>query len=132
MRHHSVLAWEARLDSIMREIDHFLEERYHGKYVLHPARARRGKTANPSHDGLFSINANFTLGLGSTAGKGYIVDIKMVTLEKIPEHIRDEIENVVQEKLQKLLPEEFPEAGLQVDKDGPVLKIHGDLSLGEA
>ena len=131
MRHHSVIAWEARLDSIMAEIDHFLEEKYHGQYSLHPARPRRGKTANPSHDGLFSINANFTLGLGSNAGKGYIVDIRMVTLENIPDHIRDEIRDLVQEKLRQLLPTQFPGSDLQVDKDGPVLKIHGDLSLGK-
>ena len=131
MRHHSVLAWEARLDSIMREIDRFLEEKYHGEYVLHPARLQRGKTANPSYDGLFSITANFTLGLGSSVGKGYVIDIKMVTLENIPEKVRDEIENIVQEKLRQLLPAQFPETELHVDKDGRVLKIHGDLSLGK-
>lgn len=131
MRHHSVLAWEARLDSIMREIDHILEEKYHGDYTLHPARAQRGKTSNPSQDGLFSIAANFSLGLGSEVGKGYIVDIRLVTLQHVPEAVRDEIEDFVQDKLRELLPQEFPESELSVDKDGPVLKIHGDLSLGK-
>jgi len=131
MRHHSVIAWEARLDSVMREIDQLLEEKYSGEYTLHPARALRGATSNPSHDGLFSITANFSLGLGSSVGKGYVVDIKMVTLDNIPDHIRHEIETLVQEKLQQLLPAQFPDANLHVAKDGPVLKIHGDLSLGQ-
>ena len=130
MRHHSVLAWEARLDSIMHGIDHILEEKYHGEYVMHPSRAKQGRTANPSQDGLFSIAANFSLGLGSEVGKGYIVDIKLVTLQKVPDKIRDEIEEIVRQKLRQLLPEQFPGSELHVDKDGSVLKIHGDLSLG--
>ena len=71
------------------------------------------------------------MGVGSSVGKGYVVDIKMVTLEKIPDRIREEIKDLVQEKLRQLLPTQFPETDLLVDKDGPVLKIHGDLSLGD-
>ena len=131
MRHHSAIKWEKQLDKAMHELDHFLEEKYKGQYILHPARPMRGKTTNPSQDGLFSIAANFSLGLGSEFGKGYVVDIKLVTLQNISEDVRDEIERVAMQKLKELLPQYFPETALDISIDGPVLKIHGDLSLGK-
>lgn len=131
MRHHAVLEWEARLDGAMRELDALLEERYEGKYVLHPARLEKGAAANPVQDGLFSVTASFTLGLGSTIGKGYVVDIKVVTLQPVEEQVRDEIETLAQERLAELLPKYFPDAELNIARDGRVLKIFGDLSLGK-
>jgi hypothetical protein len=132
MRHHSAIKWEEQLDKAMRELDHFLEEKFKGQYVLHPARPMRGKTTNPSQDGLFSIAANFSLGLGSQRGKGYVVDIKLVTLQNVSDTVRDEIEDMALEKLDELLPTYFPNVDLDISKDGPVLKIYGDLSLGIA
>lgn len=132
MRHHAAEQWELRLDEAMRELDLFLEEKYKGQYILHPARPLQGKTANPSHDGLFGIHANFTLGLGSEIGKGYIVDIRLSTLEHVSDDVRDEIENVARQKLLELLPKYFPNSELNIIKDGPVLKIYGDLRLGRA
>lgn len=132
MRHAAAEEWEKRLDQVMHELDAFLEEKYAGTYFLHPARPVRGRTANPSHDGLFSINANFTLGLGSTIGKGYVVDIRLVTLEHVSAAVRDEIEDVAKQKLVTLIPKYFPDTQLHVKKDGSVLKIYGDLSLGTA
>ncbi len=131
MRHFSAVAWEKKLDQAMRELDRFFEEKYSGRYTLHPARPPRGKTANPAHDGLVGINANFTLGIGSEIGKGYVVNIKVMTLEKVPDKVRDEIEDIAMEKLRELLPKYFPDVKLDIAKDGPVLKIYGDLSLGE-
>ena len=88
MRHHAAIKWEAQLDEAMHELDLFLEEKYRGQYILHPARPIQGKTANPSQDGLFSIAANFSLGFGSEIGKGYIVDIRLVTLQHVPDDVR--------------------------------------------
>ncbi|MBN1479982.1 hypothetical protein EH223_18800 [candidate division KSB1 bacterium] len=132
MRHAAVEEWEKRLDQVMHELDAFLEEQYAGTYVLHPARPLRGRTANPSHDGLFNIAANFTLGLGSKIGKGYVVDIRLVTLEHVSAAVRDEIEDAAMQQLMTLIPKHFPDTHLQVKKDGPVVKIFGDLSLGKA
>jgi hypothetical protein len=130
MRHSAAEKWEERLDRAMRQVDHVLEGKYGGLYSLHPSRPARGTTAHPSQDGLFSILAVFTLGLGSEIGKGYIVDIKMRTLEEIPSHVRKEIEHTTTILLKKYLPDVFPDAKLEIGKDGPVIKIHGDLSLG--
>jgi len=132
VRHHAAIKWEEKLDQAMQELDRFLEDKYNGRYLLHPARPERGKTTNPSQDGLFSITANFSLGLGSKIGKGYVVDIKLVTLQSVPDDILDEIQNIAQEKLAELLPRYFPTTRLDISRDGPILKIYGDLSLGRA
>ncbi len=132
MRHSAAVKWEEQLDDAMHELDRFLEDKYSGQYVLHPARPQRGKTTNPSQDGLFSIAANFSLGLGSKIGKGYVVDIKLVTLEKVSDDVRNEIEQIALEKLGELLPQYFPGVHLDITKDGSVLKVYGDLSLGRA
>ncbi len=132
MRHHAAEKWEARLDAVMRELDAFLEEKYAGAYELHPARPKRGKTTNPAQDGLFGITANFSLGLGSSVGKGYVVDIKLVTLQDVPEKVRKHIEKDAMQKLRGLLPKHFPDTHLELVKDGNVVKIYGDLTLGNA
>ncbi|MDZ7821720.1 MAG: hypothetical protein U5N26_07875 [Candidatus Marinimicrobia bacterium] len=69
MRHHALVKWEKALKSVLDEVDVVLEKRYGGKYDLHPARRPHGSTSNRSHDGLFDIRGEFTLGLGSTAGR---------------------------------------------------------------
>lgn len=130
MRHRSAEEWEARLDAVMQELDQFLEEKYQGRYELHPARLPSGVAAHPSHDGLFSILAAFTLGIGSRTGKGYIVDIKLKTLEDVPAEVVEEIEQTAIKFIGERLPQIFPEAELNIEMDGPVIKIHGDLSLG--
>jgi hypothetical protein len=123
--------WEQKLKSILDDLDEILENEFGDKFPLHPARPERGVTASKSQDGLFDISANFTLGLGSEHGKGYVIDIRMVTLEKIPEEIEDRIEKVAVQYLHQKLQDAFPDKKLRVSRDGPVIKLHGDLSLGE-
>jgi len=130
MRHHATLKWEQQLDKAMQELDHVLEEQFAGKYSRHPARPKRGTTAHHSHDGLLGIYANFTMGIGSQKGKGYVVDIKLVTLENVPTKVRKSIEDTALSELETLLPKYFPSVDLDIAKDGPVIKIYGDLSLG--
>lgn len=132
MNHPSLAKWENRLRQALDELDDLLEDRYGLRHRLHPARAARGRTSSKSQDGLFSVNANFSLGIGSQHGDGYVLDIDMVTLERIPSELKQEIEDVVLAKLREELPEHFPGRDLRVDRDGHVIKIHGDLSLGTA
>lgn len=130
MVHPSLEIWEKKLKEVLDELDDFLEDNYGDRYRLHPARARRGKTSNKAQDGLFDIAALFSMGAGSDHGKGYVIDVHMVTLQHIPEEVRNEIEAVTLQKLQESLPKYFPGKNLKVDKDGNVIKIYGDLSLG--
>jgi hypothetical protein len=54
------------------------------------------------------------------------------TLSKVPPDVIEDIEDFVVEKLRQALPAAFPNRDLKVSRDGPVFKIHGDLSLGSA
>jgi len=130
MEHRKRLLWESTLKKIFIKIDEYLEEKYGQSYPLHPARARRGLTANNAYDGLFNVGASFSAGMGSQHGPGYVIEVRMVTLNHIPAEVRVEIEDVVVDYLKRELPVEFPERELQVARDGDIYKIYGDLSLG--
>lgn len=124
-----VTEWEARLKAVFDRIDHELEDRYGGRYRLHPARAPRGSTGNPESDGLIDVGAAFTAGYGSKHGQGYVVDIRLASLVRAPAAVKAEMENLVEQRLREWLPAAFPERALRVTRDGHKLKIVGDLSL---
>ncbi|MBN2041688.1 MAG: hypothetical protein JW864_16750 [Spirochaetes bacterium] len=130
MKHHSLVTWEKKLKQMMDEIDDYLEKKYGDMYPLHPSRRGRGKTSNKEHDGLFNIGSAFSPGFGSDKGKGYIVDIDMVTLSHVPDDVVMQIESEVVFLIKEKLSAYFPDRELNVEKDGSVIKIYGDLSLG--
>jgi hypothetical protein len=127
MRHYKVEEWESRLRRVFDRVDDYLEEEYGRRFPLHPARPARGKTSSKAHDGLFNIGASFSAGYGSKRGPGYVVEVRMVTLTRVPQYIRDQIEEEAVERLRQELPREFPDRELRVERDGPVYKIYGDL-----
>ena len=129
MRYHKIEEWESRLKRVFDRVDDFLEEKYGRKYPLHPARPTRGATASKAQDGLFNVGASFSAGYGSKRGPGYVVEVRMVTLTRVPRYIRDQIEEDAVQRLQEELPKEFPDRELLVERDGPVYKIHGDLRI---
>ena len=121
--------WEKKLQNILDELDDILEDRFGNRYRLHPARPKRGATSNKSMDGLFNITANFTLGIGSESGRGYVLKIKIVTLEEVSAEIKNLVEDIALKKISSKLPEVFPHRKLDIKKDGAVIKIFGDLNL---
>jgi len=129
MRHPKVIAWEESLKRIFDQIDDALEEKYNQRFQLFPSRPRRGATANPESDGLFNIGASFTPGYGSASGRGYVVEVRMLTLENVPPDIQEKMQNEVADRLRQSLPEVFPGRDLRVVRDGHIFKITGDLSL---
>ena len=131
MHHPKLEFWEKHLVKLINELDDFLEEKYKGEFKLHPARRKRGKTVSKAQDGLFNIAANFSLGIGSKFGRGYVVDVHLATLEKVPSEIQKKIIEDALLKINDLLPKYFPGKKLNVDRDGKVIKIYGDLSLGK-
>jgi len=131
MDHPRTTEWTTKLKTLFDEVDDFLEEKYGRLYPLHPSRPGRGRTANKEQDGLFNVAARFTPGYGSTEGRGYVIDVDMVTLSRVPEDVQKKIEKDVVKYVERKLPEVFPDRTLKVTKDGPVFKIHGDLSLGQ-
>lgn len=123
---------EERLRILLDRLDEYLEQKYGTRYPLHPNRLPLGEAASPSYDGLFSVFAKFSLGYGTKTGKGYVLNIGLSTLEKIPEPVRKEIEADAAQKLEAMIPELFPEREIYVIKDGNIYKIIGDFSLGFA
>ena len=130
MRGVRVRKWERRLKEVLDEIDGPLEQPSWGSWSFRPDRPRRGVTANRTTDGLFSIYASFTAGFGSAFGRGYVVQVRMSTLDQVPVEDRKKIEGEVAELLRDKLPAKFPSRKLRVRQDGRRYKIFGDLSLG--
>ena len=122
-------SWESKLKSLFDEIDDEIEERFGTLYNLHPARAKRGSTASKEQDGLFDIGAAFSPGFGSEYGRGYVVDVDMMTLEHVPKEVHEHIEEIVAELIRQKLPVYFPGKELEVRRDGRIFKIIGDLTL---
>jgi hypothetical protein len=131
-RHPKTEAWERRLKSVFDQIDAELERKYGERYPLHPVRSPKGETSNPAHDGLFDLGAAFSAGYGSEHGPGYVVRLRVATLAEVPDAVREEMESLVISRLRTELRAAFPNRELSVSRDGPVFKIHGDLSLGSA
>jgi hypothetical protein len=130
--HPKLAAFTQTLEALVHEVVLELEDRWGNAYALHPTRPRRDTTANPEMDGLFEIAPDFTPGLGSEKGRGYLVSLRLATLDKVdPGHFETLLEEsaaLVREKL----PRYFPGRPLEVVRDGKRFKITGDFSLGEA
>ncbi|MGD9782071.1 MAG: hypothetical protein AB7V14_07955 [Kiritimatiellia bacterium] len=123
--------WENRLKKIFDEIDaEFEAAGACRKFRRHPNRPPAGTTSNREDDGLFDLGAAFTVGIGSRHGPGYVVQARIATLDDVPRKTQDKFEAEVARRLKEKLPQAFPGVKLFVDRDGPVYKIHGDLSLG--
>jgi hypothetical protein len=130
VRHPRLVEFENRLKHLFDTIDDHLEEKYGTRYRLHPSRPARGRTSNKAQDGLFNVGASFTAGYGSRHGRGYVVQVEMVTLDQVDADIREQIEQEVADLVNQKLPYYFPERNLTVSRDRNVYKIHGDLGLG--
>ena len=129
MRHIKAKKWERRLKAVFDELDAELEARYGDRFEPHPARSPEGATSNPEMDGLFNVGASYSAGFGSKLGPGYVVDIRLSTLQRIPKELKLELRDTVQALLAEKLPAAFPGKQLHVDQERSHLRIHGDLSL---
>lgn len=129
MRHPRTEAWEARLQQALDKVDEDLEETYGTRYGLHPARLPRGRAANRKYDGLFQLGASFTAGFGSKLGPGYVLDVRLATLDAVPEAVKQTIVEHAVRHLRHELHQAFPNRKLHVARDGAVYKIVGDLRL---
>jgi hypothetical protein len=119
------------LEALFHEVDNILEDEWGSAFTLHPNRPGRGSTENPELDGLFEIAPDFTTGIGSEQGRGYIISFRTATLERVTweqfEFLMEETAALVAARL----PRYFPGRSLRVVRDGKRFKIIGDFSLGE-
>lgn len=129
IKHPGLRTFEKKLKKLFDGIDDYLEDNYGHLFPLHPRRDKRGATADKSADGLFNIGAAFSAGYGSMQGRGYVVEIRLATLENVSDQVRQLFRQEVTRQLTKRLAEQFSERDLRVVEDGALLKIIGDLSL---
>ena len=122
---------ENELARLCANLDNYLEDKYGKKYRIHPNRLKRGAGSNPRFDGLFSTSIAFSLGYGSKTGRGYIVEVDIRTLDKVAEEDKKEINEEAFNYIKRNLKLCLPERELDIVKDGSVMKIVGDFSLGE-
>ena len=123
---------ENNLSLLCQNLDNYLEDEYGSRYRIHPNRLKRGLGSNPRFDGLFSTAMAFTLGYGSNTGRGYVVEVDIRTLDRVSPEERQEINDAAFSYIQSNLKEVFPDRDLSIVKDGNLMKIVGDFSLGEA
>lgn len=128
--HPKLRAFETQLKALFHEVDHRLEDRWGSAFSLHPNRPERGSTANPEMDGLFEIRPDFTPGIGSERGRGYIVSFRIATLDAVQSEQFEQFMAEAAGEVSELLPEYFPGRRLEVVRDGRRFKIIGDFSLG--
>ena len=130
--HPKLAAFTGTLEDMFRQVDEALEDRWGSAFPLHPNRPRRGLTANPEMDGLFEIAQDFTPGFGSEKGRGYLVSLRVATLEKVPPAGFEEFMEEAAALIRERLPRFFPDRRLELVRDGKRFKIIGDFSLGDA
>jgi hypothetical protein len=130
--HPKLNVFTATLEALFREVDEFLEDNWGGSFSLHPNRPARGATSNPEMDGLFEIAPDFTPGIGSEQGRGYLISFRAATLEKVSPEQFEFLMEEASAMVKKNLPRFFPGRHLEVVRDGKRFKIVGDFSLGEA
>ena len=129
MRHRKAKAWEKKLQTVFDGIDVELETAYADRFDLHPTRPAHGATSSREMDGLFNVGASYSAGFGSRLGPGYVVDIRLSTLQRIPKALKLELRDKVQTMLKEKLPTAFPGKLLYIDRERRHLRIHGDLSF---
>ena len=129
--HPKLAAFSENLEKLFHEVDEALEDHWGNSFSRHPNRPARGGTANPEMDGLFEIAPDFTIGIGSEKGRGYIVSLRVATLDRVtPEQFEFLMEEAAV-LIRKKLPRYFPGRQLEVARDGKRFKIIGDFSLGK-
>jgi hypothetical protein len=129
--HPKLAAFTKDLEALFMEVDEDLENHWGTSFPLHPNRPPQGVTSNPEMDGLFEIAPDFTVGIGSEKGRGYIVSLRLATLEQVTP---EQFEFLMEEAaicIKVRLPRYFPDRKLEVVRDGKRFKIVGDFSLGD-
>lgn len=129
--HYKQQQLEDQLRALCDDLDEYLEDTYGAEYRLRPNRQSRGTASSGQYDGLFATSPAFTLGYGSTYGKGYVVQITICTFDWIEPKRRKEVLDDAFEYVKSILPHYFPDRELEIVHDGNVMKIIGDFSLGE-
>ncbi|MDR1107642.1 MAG: hypothetical protein LBL19_01270 [Spirochaetaceae bacterium] len=129
--HPKLTAFTGALEALFHEVDDALEEKWGDCFSPHPNRPQRGETGNPEADGLFELAPDFTPGIGSEKGRGYLISLRVATLEPVQSALFEAFMEEAARRIREKLPRYFPGRSLEVVRDGKRFKIIGDFSLGE-
>lgn len=121
--------WERRLRQALDKVDAALEDKYGGHFRLKPNRPERGSTANAKYDGLFSVDAKFTMGYTSDYGAGYVVEMRTAAAAPISTEQREAMLKDVGALIAEAMAEAFPDREFAVNRDGSHYRLTGDLRL---
>jgi len=123
--------WERRLRRVLARVDAALEEAYGGLFHRRPNRPPAGSTSDPRYDGVFDVDAVFSLGIGLEGGPGYTVDLRVASFDRAPPETEERILQDVERMLEEELRREFPKSDLRVVRSGRTLRVVGDLGFND-
>lgn len=130
MRHHQVEEFESRLSQLLAKVDHELERQYAMTIPPKAGRPNAGTTCNPQYDGVFSLTAVFSAGLGSIHGAGYTIELRIVSNTTPAPAIREQLQSAIENRIKKELPTYFPMRKLNLVRErNGTLKLIGDLGV---
>lgn len=112
-----------------KAIDNYLEDTFSDEITIHPMRMKRGKGANPIHDGVFSTTIIFSMGFGTKYGRGYIINISISTLDNVSSHLKERIEEATFDFASKHAEEYLPGRNVECVRDAGLIKLIGNFSL---
>ena len=117
--------WESQLRRALDQVDAELEAKYGGSFRLRPNRPEQGRTANAKYDGLFSVDAKFSMGYASQMGPGYVIEMRTASAEPVSDEVRKAMLQDAGAFLADALKDVFPDR----EMDGSHFHLSGDLSL---
>ena len=121
--------WERQLRQALDQVDARLEDKYGGSFKLHPNRPQQGQTANVKYDGLFSVEAKFSMGFVHHRAPGYVIEMRTATAEPVTEKVKRQMLDDVGDFLTQALEEFFPGREMHLERDGSHFYLSGDLQL---
>ena len=121
--------WERQMRLALNEADAALERKYGSMFTRRPNRPEIGTTVNPMYDGIFSLDAKFSLGISTQDGPGYTVDLRTSCLEYVSSEMHGQMLNDAAVILVEELKKVFPDKQLTVTRKGNILRITGDMDF---
>ena len=121
--------WERQMRLALDEADAALERKYGSMFTRRPNRPEKGTTVNPMYDGLFSLDAKFSLGISTQDGPGYTVDLRTSCLEYVSSEMHQQMLLEAAVFLDTALKKVFPGKQLAVTRKGNILRITGDMDF---
>lgn len=121
--------WELRLRQALDEVDVQLESEFSGRIVLSPRRPPAGTTSSRKYDGLFAVNAMFSMGLATGNEPGYVIEVRVMSASRLDETLHEEVLTRAGELLPAAIENAFPGREMVLERQKDRFRLTGDLTL---